>query len=35
MNYSNQNPELGGQIVLADEQADLYHYNGGDFFKIL
>lgn len=35
MIYSYRYPELDGQIVLADEQADLHLYNTGDYFKII
>lgn len=35
MIYSYRNPELGGQILLADQQADLHQYNKNDFFKVI
>ncbi|MDZ7720493.1 MAG: helix-turn-helix domain-containing protein [Balneolaceae bacterium] len=35
MIYTYRNPELGGQILLADQEADLHPYNKSDFFKVI
>lgn len=35
MIYRYRNPELGGEILLADQQADLHPYNKSDYFKII
>ncbi|MCG2589273.1 AraC family transcriptional regulator [Rhodohalobacter sulfatireducens] len=33
--YRYRNPELGGQILLANQQADLHPYKNDDFFKVI
>jgi AraC-like DNA-binding protein len=35
MIYTYRNPELDGEILLADQHADLHPYNKSDYFKII